>query len=176
MPPLNFLQAYEQHRNLVFNLCLHYLTNRQEAEEAAQDIFIKIHSKIDGFQEKSSLKTWIYRIAVNHCLDVLKARKRQKRLAWVRQFFSDQPGVMPEPPDFNHPGVLLEDREALELLFRQIHQLPDNQKTALILRYLDELPPPEIAEVMGCSLKAVESLLQRAKQNLEKKRRDAEGP
>ena len=47
--------------------------------------------------------------------------------------------------------------------------LPENQKTALILRYLDDLPPPAVAEVMGLSLKAVESLLQRAKQNLEKK-------
>lgn len=176
MPPLNFLQAYEQHRNLVFNLCLHYLTNRQDAEEAAQDIFIKIHARLGSFQEKSSLKTWIYRIAVNHCLDVLKARKRQKRLAWVKLAFSGKPEVAPEPPDFDHPGVLLEDREALEQLFRQIHGLPDNQKTALILRYLDDLPPADIAEVMNCSVKAVESLLQRAKQNLEKKRRETEGP
>lgn len=165
----SFREIYETHQHLVFNLCLNYLQNRMDAEEAAQDIFVKVHAKMATFQEKASLKTWIYRISVNHCLDMLRMRKRQKRFAFLKSIFNIAGEVEVHPPDFDHPGVLLEDREALELLFKQINQLPEQQKTALILRYMDDLPPPEIAAILGTSLKAVESLLQRAKQNLGKR-------
>lgn len=164
-----FLDIYEQHQHLVFNLCLHYLPNRQEAEEAAQDVFVKIHQKLPGFQEKSSLKTWVYRVAVNHCLDVLRARRRHKRFGFLFSLFDEKSGKQTDPPDFDHPGVLLEDREALEILFKKINQLPENQCTAIILKYLDDLPQREIADIMQISEKAVESLLMRAKSNLNKK-------
>ena len=170
-----FPEIYDTHQRLVFNLCLHYLQNRHDAEEAAQDVFVKIHAKLPTFQDKSSLKTWIYRIAINHCLDVLKGRRRQKRFAFVLNLLPGQGDSTHDPPDFDHPGVLLEDREALENLFRKIQELPENQKSALILRYLDDLSPPEIAEILQCSVKAVESLLQRGKHNLEKKLGDSEG-
>jgi RNA polymerase sigma-70 factor (ECF subfamily) len=164
----SFPEVYEKHQHLAYNLCLNYLQNRQEAEEAAQDVFVKVHAKLPGFEGKSSLKTWIYRIAVNHCLDVLKARKRQKRFAFITGLFGEEEKNHLQLSDFNHPGVLLEDRESLETLFGKINRLPDNQKTALLLRYLDDLPQREIAEVMQLSEKAVESLLQRAKQQLRK--------
>ena len=171
----HFLDIYETHQHMVYNLCLHYLQHRQEAEEAAQDVFVKAHAKLPSFEGKSSLKTWIYRIAVNHCLDVLRARKRQKRFAFVQSIFTGKSEAAHDPPDFDHPGVLLEDREALEGLFQKINQLPDNQRTALILKYLDDLRQREIADIMGLSEKAVESLLQRAKQGLGKKLRGGEG-
>lgn len=171
----NFETIYHQHEDLVFNLCLHYLQNRQDAEEAMQDIFVKIHTKLSSFEGNSSLKTWIYRIAVNHCLDVLRARKRRNSLAFITHLFLGKTEKPLEIPQFNHPGVLLEDREALENLFKKINQLPENQRTALILKYLDDLPQREIADIMQVSEKAVESLLQRAKQNLEKKLGDGEG-
>lgn len=170
-----FLEIYETHKGLVFNLCLHYLQNAQDAEEAAQDVFVKVHDKLHAFQGNSSLKTWIYRIAINHCLDVLKARKRHKRFAVIRSLFTGETGSVPDVPDFHHPGVLLEDREALERIFQKINELPENQRTALLLKYLDELTQREIADIMGLSEKAVESLLQRAKQNLDKKLGGSEG-
>ncbi len=161
-----FLDIYEQHQHLVFNLCLQYLQNKQEAEEAAQDVFVKIHQKLASFEGKSSLKTWVYRITINHCLDVLRARQRHKRFGGFLSFFDEK---SPDPTDFDHPGVLLEDRESLETLFKKINQLPENQRTALILKYLDELPQREIADIMQISEKAVESLLMRAKSNLDKR-------
>lgn len=166
---VTFLDLFNQHQNLVFNLCLHYLQNKQEAEEATQDIFVKIHQKLPDFQHKSSHKTWVYRIVVNHCLDQLRAQKRHKRFGFLHVLFDGKNEKRPEPPDFDHPGVLLENRESLEILFKRINQLPENQRTALILKYLDDLPQREIAEIMQVSEKAVESLLMRAKANLEKK-------
>ncbi|MFN0014376.1 MAG: RNA polymerase sigma factor [Saprospiraceae bacterium] len=170
-----FEDIFEQHQHSVFNLCLHYLQNTEEAEEAAQDVFVKIHARLSTFAGKSSLKTWIYRVTVNHCLDILRARKRQKRFAYVSGLLGLPFEAVYDKPHFDHPGVLMEDREALESLFRTIYTLPENQRTAIILRYLDDLPPPEVAEVMSISLKAVEALLQRGKQNLEKKLRTGEG-
>ena len=165
---LNFEETYNQHKDMVFNLCLNYLQNPQDAEEATQDVFVKVHEKQSGFQEQSSLKTWIYRITANHCLDMLKARKRQKRFGFIKSLFGGEDSADFEVPDFNHPGVQLEDKEALEALYRRIDGLPDNQKTAILLKYLDDLPQKEIAEIMQLSVKAVESLLMRGKQNLGK--------
>ncbi|MEY3238637.1 MAG: hypothetical protein RIR11_75 [Bacteroidota bacterium] len=164
-----FQEIYHEHQKMVYNLCLNYLQNTQDAEEATQDIFVKIHGKISSFEEKSSLKTWIYRIAINHCLDFLQAQKRQKRFALFKSIFNADNKPIYDPPDFNHPGVQLEDREALENLYKKINELPENQKTAVILKYLDDLPQREIAAIMDISEKAVESLLQRAKQQLKKK-------
>ncbi|MCB0534833.1 MAG: RNA polymerase sigma factor [Lewinellaceae bacterium] len=165
----NFEEIYHAHKDMVFNLCLNYLQNQQDAEEAAQDVFVKVYEKQAGFQGTSSLKTWIYRITVNQCLDVLKARKRQKRLGFIKSLFYGENDAALDLPDFDHPGLQLENREALEALFQKINGLPDNQKTAIILKYLDDLPQKEIAEIMQLSVKAVESLLSRGKQNLEKK-------
>jgi RNA polymerase sigma-70 factor, ECF subfamily len=171
----SFEELYEQYKTLVYNLCLNYLQHQQEAEEATQDIFIKIYLKMPGFQGNSSLKTWTYRIAINHCLDVLRARKRQKRVAFFMSFLEGKNESAQDPPDFDHPGVLLEDREDLERLFQKINQLPEKQRTALLLKYIDDLPQREIAAIMQMSEKAVESLLQRAKQGLDKKLNSPEG-
>ncbi|MCF8247049.1 MAG: RNA polymerase sigma factor [Saprospiraceae bacterium] len=172
---ISFEEIYEAHKNMAFNLCLNYLQNQQEAEEAAQDVFVKVHEKRAGFQEQSSLKTWIYRITVNHCLDVLKAKKRQKRFAFITSIFGDDGATLHDPSHFDHPGVQLEDREALASLYQKIDGLPDAQKTALLLKYLDDLSQKEIADIMQLPVKAVESLLQRGKQNLEKKLNSPEG-
>lgn len=69
-------------------------------------------------------------------------------------------------PDFEHPGVLMENKENTKALFKAIHTLPNQQKTAFILSFVEELPRQEVADVMEVSLKAVESLLQRAKKNM----------
>ena len=71
--------------------------------------------------------------------------------------------------NFEHPGVLLENKEDSKALFQVIKSLPEKQKTAFILSYIEELPRQEVANVMDTSLKAVESLLQRAKSNLRKR-------
>jgi RNA polymerase sigma factor (sigma-70 family) len=165
----SFEEIYGQHKDMVYNLCLNYLQNQEDAAEATQDVFVKVHEKRAGFEGKSSMKTWIYRIAVHQCLDMLKARKRQKRFGFVTSLFGGQNSPEVELPDFNHPGVQLENKEALEALFQQINGLPANQKTVIVLKYLDDLPQKEIADILQLSVKAVESLLQRAKQNLEKK-------
>ena len=155
-----FKQLYQQQRDLVYNLALNYSQNETDAEEITQEVFIQVFRKAAQFQGKSSVKTWIYRITVNTSLNFLKKKKRRSWL-WSEK-------IEETPKDFAHPGVLLERKEQSIFLFKGIDQLPDQQNTAFLLCFIEELPRQEAAYVMGVSLKALESLLQRAKKNLRK--------
>ena len=75
----DFEKLYNQYSVLVYNLALNYLQNVEDAEEITQDVFIQINNSLSKFQEKSSLKTWIYRITINKCLDFIKHKNSQKR-------------------------------------------------------------------------------------------------
>ena len=162
---------------MVYNLSLHYVQNVEDAQEITQDVFVIIYQSLDAFEEKSSLKTWIYRITINKSLDFIKARQRKKRFAFITSlFFDDSNDLKHNPTDeHNHPGVQLEDKEALAILFNHINQLPDNQKTALILHKIEQKTQVEVAEIMNLSPGAVESLIHRAKTNLSKKITKNEG-
>lgn len=166
MLKLNFTEIYNEHKDLVFNLALHYSLNRLDAEEIVQDVFLKVHEKMDDFRSESSLKTWIYRITVNHSLDFLKAKKRKKRLTNTTALRLSEvlnPNFL---SNFDHPGVLMEQREELERLLRAINRLPHAQKTAIILLKMEGLSQVETAKVMKTSIKSVESLFQRGKRKL----------
>lgn len=151
-------------------MALSYVQLRPEAEELTQDVFVEIYQSAEKFAGNAALSTWVYRITVNKCLDFLRYQKRQKRFAALKSLFWGETGELRyDPPDFDHPGVLLERQEAARLLFGAIRQLPEAQQTAFILSYVEDLPQAEVADVMGLSRKAVESLLQRAKANLRKR-------
>lgn len=158
-----FNEIYKNFSQLVYNLSLNYLQNSEDAKEATQDVFVKIYSKIEGFNNKSSLKTWIYRITINHCLDVIKSKNRKYRLFFTRE------NEEFDTVDFNHPGVEMESKEEVEKIFFELNKLPVKQKTALILKSIEGLPQKEIAIVMKMNEKAVESLLSRARKKLKEK-------
>ncbi|MFT3794288.1 RNA polymerase sigma factor [Flavobacterium sp.] len=163
-----FEEIYKQYHLMVYNLSLHYLQNVEDAEEITQDVFVKLHHSLDKFEQKSALKTWIYRITINACLDSLKRRKSKKHFFVFGQRSGDE-NQAERIATFEHPGILLENKEKAELLFAQINTLPENQKTAFILSKLDGLSNPEIAAVMDTSVSAVESLVFRAKSALREK-------
>ena len=103
-------------------------------------------------------------------MDHLRAQKRQKRSGIFSHLFHKETGEeVHTTQTFDHPGILLEQKENARYLFEAIEELPETQKTVFILAHIEELPQKEIAAIMDLSLKAVESLLQRAKVNLRKK-------
>lgn len=160
-------ELYAEFKSRVFNTVLGYLQDRAEAEEVTQDVFVKIYQSAARFEGKSSVGTWIYRIAVNQSLDRLRHRNRRKRFGRLVSLFRDEgPAPAIDLPHFDHPGVALEQKENARILFQAIESLPEQQKTAFILSFLEDLPRQEVADVMQLSRKAVESLLQRAKANL----------
>lgn len=144
----------------IYNFMLSYVQNEQDAEELVQDTLFGALDGIHRYRGESSLKTWVYRIAMNKARDHIKARRRLKRSGTVVSIGDVEPG------DFRHPGILLESKEAMQSLFAAINQLPENQKTALILAKIDHESHNDIADYLGISTKAVESLVARAKLNL----------
>lgn len=158
-----FNVIYNEYAKLVYNLSLHYLHNTEDAQEATQDVFVKIYNKIEGFNNKSSLKTWIYRITINHSLDVIKSKNRKLRVLFSREYEDN------DKIDFDHPGIKVESKEAVEKIMKEINSLPENQKTALILKGIEGLSQKEIASILKIKEKALESLLLRARANLKKR-------
>jgi RNA polymerase sigma-70 factor (ECF subfamily) len=163
---MHFEEIYHKYKNDVFNLALHYVLNREDAEEITQDVFLKVHHKLGSFRMNASLKTWIYRITVNQSLDFLKAKNRKKRF-FVRNALSDNV-LSYEIVNFQHPGIELENKEAYQQLFAAIVKLPSNQRTVITLLKIEHLSIAEVVEIMRIGPKAIESLLQRAKKNLKK--------
>ncbi|WP_298396429.1 RNA polymerase sigma factor [Flavobacterium sp.] len=162
----HFQHIYNQYKVLVFNVALHYLQNSEDAEEITQDVFIQVHNSIATFNEKSSLKTWIYRIAINKSLDFIKHKNSSKRFFIFGKKSNNQLEIK-NLSTFEHPGIVLQNKENAAILFNAINSLSENQKTAFILSKLDGLSNPEISEVMNISISAVESLVFRAKKALQ---------
>ncbi len=171
---LKFESIYNEFKNLVFNICLHYVLNKEDAQDVAQEVFVKLYHSLNQYNpETASIKTWIYRIAINQSLDFLKAKKAKKRFGFITSLF--HPDSNEPIHDMAHPGIFLEDKESLEGLLLIIQSLPEKQKTAIILTKIEDRSQKDVAEIMEISIKALESLLQRAKQTIEKKLKDKEG-
>jgi RNA polymerase sigma factor (sigma-70 family) len=165
---LAFKTLVAAYQDMVYNTALGIVQNTEDAEDVAQEVFIQVYRSIDQFKGDARLSTWMYRITTTKALDHIRSRKRKKRFAFITSLFGANDELLHEPVDFQHPGIILNRKEQAALLFRMIDQLPDNQKVAFQLHKAEELSYQEIAEVMGLSVSAVESLLFRARQNLRK--------
>jgi len=163
---MTFDAIYFEHHKMVFNLVLQYVQNKEDAEEITQDVFVKVHDKINSFKNQASLKTWIYRITINQSLDFIKAKQTHKKRFITSMFRLNDENIKFQPSNFNHPGIELEQKESYQKIFEAINQLSDNQKTAIILLKIDDKSQAEAAEIMKLNVKALESLFQRAKSNL----------
>jgi len=157
----------EQWQDLVYNTILGIVQNETEAEDLAQDVFIKVFEKISSFKGDSKLSTWLYRIATTTALDHLRSKKRKKRFGFL-QSLSGEGVDKVQVSDFIHPGVSLDNKERAAVLFKAIETLPENQKAAYTLHKLEGLSYRDVSEVLKTTVSAVESLMSRANQNLRK--------
>ena len=165
-----FESIFIENKDRVFNTVLSLLQNREDAEDVTQEVFVTVHETIKDFRGQSKISTWVYRIAVNKSLDFLKAKKTNKRSGFLISIFGDKNENREalDIPDFVHPGIVAERREQAIILFKAINKLPDNQKVAFNLSKIEGLSYQEIADVMQISVSSIESLLFRARQNLQK--------
>jgi len=155
-------------QDMVYNTALGILQSAEDAEDVAQEVFLQVYESIHTFKGESKLSTWLYRITTSKALDHIRRKKRKKRFAFVQHLFSENNEIMIQPPDFRHPGVVLDNKESAATLFKAIEQLPENQKIAFVLNKVEGLNYHEISEVMKTTVSSVESLLHRAKTNLRK--------
>ena len=162
-----FKTIVEQWKDMVYNTILGIVQNETEAEDLAQDVFIKVFEKIGTFKGDAKFSTWLYRIATTTALDHLRSKKRKKRFGFL-QSLSGSGDEKESIPDFHHPGVSLDNKERAAVLFKAIDALPENQKTAYTLHKLEGLSYRDVSEVLNTTVSAVESLMSRANQNLRK--------
>ncbi|TFF35750.1 RNA polymerase sigma factor [Mucilaginibacter psychrotolerans] len=158
----------DRYQKSVFNIALGFVQQKENAEEVTQEVFIKVFETIAGFKQDAKLSTWVYRIAVNQSLDFIRHTKRKKRFAIITSMFNKADELIHQPPDFCHPGVVLENKEQATVLFKAIAQLPQSQKTAFLLQKIDGCSQQKIAAIMQLTEGAVESHLFRAKATLKK--------
>jgi RNA polymerase sigma factor (sigma-70 family) len=157
----------DAHKTRVFNTAISFVQNTEDAEDISQEVFIEVYRSLPQFKEQSAISTWIYRITVNKSLDHLRKKNRHKRFGFLSSLFYEDSGELKhDQPHFDHPGILMENKEKARYLFAAIETLPENQKTAFILFTIEDLSQKQIADIMETSPKAVESLIGRAKQTL----------
>lgn len=165
-----FKSFFDHYKKKVYNTAAGFLTNTEEAEDITQEVFIQVFRSIKHFKKNSQLSTWIYRITVTKCLDLLRKKKAKKRIAFITDIFEKNDIDKKESfVNYEHPGVETDRIELSARLFREIDKLPENQRIAFVLNKVEQLGYREISEIMDTSVPAVESLISRAKANLKKK-------
>jgi RNA polymerase sigma-70 factor (ECF subfamily) len=161
-----FQQLYHEHASRVYNTSLSILQHQQEAEDVTQEVFIEIHASLASFKFKSSLSTWIYSITIRTCYVYLKKQRTQKRFAFFTSLFNEENELAHDQAHFEHPGIILENKEHGKVLFNALQKIPTQQKVAFTLVKIEGLNYKEAAEAMQVSVSALESLLTRANKNL----------
>jgi RNA polymerase sigma factor (sigma-70 family) len=163
-----YRQLIESFKDRIFNTILSMIQHHHDAEDLTQEVFLKIHAGIGNFRGESGLSTWIYRMSVNAALDWQRKKRTRNAISYLKNVLHighDEISI----PDFNHPGILLQEKEFAKSLFHSLHQLPSDQKTVFILMKIEALSQKDTAAIMGKSIKSIEGLLQRTKNNLLKK-------
>jgi RNA polymerase sigma factor (sigma-70 family) len=164
-----FRLLVERHQAKVINTCYGFLGTKEDAEDTAQEVFIEIFRSIADFRGDASLSTWIYRIAVTRSLDTVRARSRAKRMDHLKDLLGmGETMHEPKAPEEQAPDTQLEEKERMDLLLRTIAKLPENQRVAITLARLEGFSYFEVAGIMETTVGSVESLLVRARKNLEK--------
>jgi RNA polymerase sigma-70 factor (ECF subfamily) len=157
-----FERLVNKYQHSVLNTIYRYIGNYNEAEDIAQDVFVKVWRNIKSFKGKAKFSTWLYRIAVNQCLDY--RRKRKEKTVSLDNTLEES-----KIPESLTVGLDFERQKKAEIVRQAINELPDNQRAALILAKYDDKSYQEIAQIMGISLASVASLIFRAKERLKDK-------
>ncbi len=165
--------AFEELVNLyqvkVISTCYRFVRDKLDAQDVAQEVFIEIHRSIPKFRRDSKLSTWIYRIAVSKSLDFLRKKNRKKRFGKVKSLFDSDVKYRKAAQDIKeNPEVLLETNEKVRLLQEALEKLPKNQRVAITLSKVENFSNGEIAEIIGTTVSAVDSLIHRGKITLQK--------
>ena len=160
------VSAYE---GKIYNLALRYLGSREDAMDASQEVFLRVFRFLPGFQEESGFSTWIYRIGVNVCKDMLHRRlKRAEQPLEVPD--EEDEGRPVDVPDLRYdPERIMEGAELRQALSDAILALPEQQREIIILRDIRGLSYEEIALALALEAGTVKSRLFRARENLRKK-------
>jgi RNA polymerase sigma factor (sigma-70 family) len=154
-----FSRLVERYRGMVYTLCLRMLVNEMDADEAAQDVFLKAFRGIGSFQEKSRFSTWLYRIAYNHCISVIRRKVK------VIDLVDEVPEQSGEETELNGLETLSRKQRSLYVQ-RALEALPETDAVVITLFYYEELSLEEIAGITGLSSGNIRIRLHRARKKM----------
>lgn len=156
-----FREIYERYRDRVYRLIFYSLNERLLAEDILQTVFLKIYRSLPGFRFESSLSTWIYRIALNECMN--QNRRRNPEHVPIESILGSGEDIDTAlAPDDQHA------RNELQRIVQQtVFDLPPKLRSVVVLKYLEELSYDQIAEVLECAPGTVASRLNRALAEME---------
>ena len=165
----SFQILVETYQRMVVNTCLAIVHNKADAEDLAQDVFLEIFRTAENFRGDSKISTWLYRIATNRSLNFVRNNKRKRFFQSIEETFTGGRNRNSEISEnrVDQPDQNITDQQRSDLLHRAIDRLPEKQRIAFTLNKYEELPYQQIAEIMEISLASVESLIHRAKKNLQ---------
>jgi len=153
-----FNQLVLKYRSRVMGVAARMIGDRAEAEDLAQDVFVKVYNSLRDFHGEALFSTWLYRITANSCLNRRKRKKREQRL---KEVMIDMEPV--GSAGASTPHALLERRQLQAFLEKTIQALPEDQRLVLILRDIEGLSYDEIADCLSVELGTVRSRLHRAR-------------
>jgi RNA polymerase sigma-70 factor (ECF subfamily) len=154
-----FDEIVERHRRAIYQVCFRFVNSHEDASDLAQETFVRAWKGLGNFKGQAALSTWLYRIAVNVCLNRVGARRLN-----VEPLDSDRY----VDPAAELPGTDLVRQERAQAVRRAIAELPEKQRATLILRTYHEMSHQEIADVLGSSVGAVKANFFHALANLKK--------
>jgi len=167
-----FRVLISRHTDAVYKVIYKFIGNEEEANDLAQEVFLRIWRFSKRYQPTSKFTTWLYTITANVCkTEVQSLWRRNIRLIgslWSADDNDDQKFPEPASPLLSPESAAIQAQQS-HLVRSAIRSLPHKQRLALVLSRYEELPYQEIATVLGCSVPAVEALLARAKASLQKK-------
>jgi len=169
--PSAYNTLLNEYQQKVFATCISFVPNKEDAEDIAQEVFLEVFRSISKFKRNSKLSTWIYKITTNKCLEFIRKKNTKKRFAFMKVVLGSEIPIDKTNyfTEINHPGVLLENKETTEIIFKAINTLPDNQKVVFTLAKIEGKAYQEIVEITGKTLSSVEGIMFRAKKNLKRK-------
>ena len=156
--PSAFEAIVRKHQDRIYNLCRYMLQDPRNAQDAAQDVFLKAYRAFKHFRPDFSIYTWLYRIAVNTCLDYQKKSRREVSMS--------EPLAEDLPSDEPFPEQLYESREITAAIQLALQKLPKKLSAAIVLREIEGLSYNQIADVLRTSVGTVKSRISRAREEL----------
>ena len=155
-----FAMLVDRYKDMIFTLAIKMVKNREEAEEVAQDTFIKIYSSLIKFKGDSKFSTWIYKIAYNTCLDRLKKNKKEDLNISIDEFSAHLIKTM------DNALSALEDKERKQTIQDCLNLLPGEENFLLTLFYFEDQSLEEIGKIMNINANNVKVKLFRSRQKL----------
>jgi RNA polymerase sigma-70 factor (ECF subfamily) len=166
-----FGQLVDKYKQPVMNLAYRMLRDLTEAEDLAQNVFIQVHKSASRYEVSAKFSTWLFTITRNLCLNEIRRRSRHPTDPLEPNYpeQEDQPSRQFEDPKTASPPDCLLHGELEQKIDQALAELPENQRTAILLCRQDELSYEDIAEVIGCSISATKSLIHRGRETLKQK-------